>query len=133
MDRLSSLFVLLVIALALACGGSGSSSGRQLQSIAIQSAVNGQQIQFTANGTFSESPTTAEPLPVNWSFGLFAPPPGTLQYTLTSQPFILDCATSGISGPGVMTAFSPKDPSAPLAGSVAFAQGVTASVSFTCP
>jgi hypothetical protein len=131
MYRLSSLFVLLVIALALACGV--SSPGRQLESIAIQSAASGQQIQFTAVGTFSEPPTTVNPLPVNWSFGLFAPPPGSLQYTLTSQPYLLDCATSGINGPGVISVFAPRDPSAPLDGSVPFMQGVTAAASFSCP
>jgi hypothetical protein len=67
-------FLLILSAfLFIACGG----SSRQLQSITIAKAANGQQIQFVATGTFSAPPTTVTPLPVDWTSGLMAPPPPT--------------------------------------------------------
>jgi hypothetical protein len=66
-------FILLLSAACwtLACGS--SSSNRQLQSITINGAVEGEQFEFVAAGTFSAPPTTVSPLPVSWSY---APPPG---------------------------------------------------------
>lgn len=131
MTRFFSAGLAGLMGLTLACGG--SSSSRQLQSIAIHSAVNGQQIQFTAAGTFSAPPTTVDPLPVNWSLGLFAPPPANLQYTLTSQPYLVNCVDEEVNGPAQISAFAPKNPSATMEGTVAFAQGVAAAMTFTCP
>src|ERR1700693_670913 len=107
MKRLCAFVLLLSAAsLTLACG---SSSNRQLQSITINSTVSGQQVQFTATGTFSAPPTTVNPLPVSdWGIGPFAPPPENVEYTLTTQPFVFDC-----SGPGPylpVSTLAPSDP-----------------------
>jgi hypothetical protein len=119
--------VLLASSIFLSCGG----SNRHLQSIAIQSTATGQQFQFTATGTFSAAPTTVTPLPVDWSNGLIAPPPpGNLQYSLTTQPLVYDCTSSG---PVQFSVVAPKDPGAPLDGSLPFKQLVTAATAITCP
>ncbi len=132
MKRFSAFLALLSAAsLTLACGSSTSSS-RQLQSITINSTVSGQQVQFTATGTFSAPPTTVNPLPVSdWGIGPFAPPPENVQYTLTAQPFVFDC-----SGPGPylpVSTFAPSDPNAPATGSLPWAKIVTATAPIPCP
>jgi hypothetical protein len=126
MTKSLGLVVLLASSIFLSCGG----SNRQLQSISINSTANGQQFQFTAIGMFSAAPITVNRLPVNWSNGIFAPPPGTLQYSLTTQPFVFDCTSSG---PAQVSVAAPKDPGAPLNGSLAFEQFVTAATAITCP
>jgi len=81
------VLILLVLAASLMSACGGDPSGRNLQSITIASTANGNQIQFVATGTFSAPPTTVTPLPVDWSNGyLSPPPPGDVQYTLTTQP-----------------------------------------------
>jgi hypothetical protein len=117
---------------SLACGASktffgGSLSGRQLQSISIQETESGGEIQLTATGTFSSPPTTVSPLPVFWSF---APPPG--QYTLSTQPFLLQCTTTG-TYPRPIIAWAPANPNAPSSGSMSGTQMVNASTSINCP
>ena len=125
-------FILLLSAasLTLACGS--SSSGRQLQSITINSTVSGQLVQFTATGTFSAPPTTVTPLPVSdWGIGPFAPPPATVQYTLTTQPFVFDCLGSA---PGLpVSTLAPSDPNAPATGSLPWAKVVSATAPIPCP
>jgi len=129
MNRSWAFIVLLSAAsLTLSCGS--STSNRQLQSITITAVANGEQIQFTATGTFSASPTTVSPLPVSWSLGLFAPPPVNLQHTLTTQPYLFDCTGSG---PLPISAVAPSDPNAPTTGSWPFAKMVTASATIPCP
>jgi hypothetical protein len=124
-----SVVLLFAAILTLACGSSPSS--RQLRSITIHTVVNGSELQFTATGTYSAPPTTVTPLPVNWSFGLMAPPPNTLQYTLTTQPFIFNCLSAGpFAG---VTAVAPSDPNAPATGTLPFAKMTVASASTTCP
>jgi|ERR1700683_4328193 hypothetical protein len=132
MNRFWALIVLLSTAsLTLACGSS-SNNGRQLQSITINSTVVGQQVQFTATGTFSAPPTTVTPLPVSdWGIGPFAPPPANVQYTLTIQPFVIDCSGPGPSLP--VTTLAPSDPDAPVTGSLPWAKVVTASAPVPCP
>jgi hypothetical protein len=77
MDRFLALLLLLFACISsLTCG----SGGRHLQLITISKTAKGTQIEFGATGTFSSSPTTVNPLAVNWSMGLFAPPPK--QYTI---------------------------------------------------
>jgi hypothetical protein len=118
-------FFLLVLAAAitLACGG----SNRQLQSITINGVTNGQQIQYTATGTFSASPTTVSPLPISWSF---APPPP--QYTLTTQPFVFHCEVAGpYASP--LIAMAPSDPNAPSSGSISTTKMISASAQILCP
>jgi hypothetical protein len=129
MNRFWALILLLsVTPLTLACG----SSNRHLQSITIKAVPNGQQIQFVATGTFSASPTTVSPLPVSWSVGLFAPPPHTLQYTLTTQPFTFQCNGAAPFG-GPVVALAPADPNAPSSGSMSFRKMVVASGPIACP
>jgi len=109
------LRLLLVLAsawLITACG-----SGRHLQSITLaQTAVNnGEQVQFVATGTFSAPPTTITPLPVDWSNAFIAPWPPTYSYTLTTQPYVVNCTSVGPEVPQVV-AFAPPSPSAPTSG-----------------
>lgn len=106
-----SLLILPAL-LTMACG---SGSSRQLQSITITKTANGQQIQFVATGTFSAPPTTVMPLPVDWTLGLMAPPPSIYEYTLTTQPYLYDCANAGAYNLPVV-AFAPSDPNAPSSG-----------------
>lgn len=112
----------------LACGGG---SGRQLQSITITQTANGQQIQYVAAGTFSAPPTTVTPLPVDWTLGLMAPPPSTYTYTLTTQPYVYNCANAGSGSYNLpVVAFAPTDPSAPSSGTTT--KVVTASGGLPC-
>ena len=124
MNRFWSFLLLPVASLTLACG---SGSNRQLQSIAIASVTNGQQIQFVATGTFSASPTMVTPLPVFWSY---APPPG--QYTLTTQPFTFQCDFEGVY-PSPLIAWAPPDPNAPSSGSLSANTMIRTSAQITCP
>lgn len=133
MNRFLSPILVPVVCVVFSGLGCGSGGGRQLQSIAIHSTANAQLIQFTATGTFSAPPTTVDPLPVNWSFGLFAPPPQNFQYALSGQPYVLHCTAGGVNGRAQISAFAPRDPSAPMAGTMPFTQGVTAATAFTCP
>jgi hypothetical protein len=126
MNRFRATILPLVSSLTLACGGSGSS--RQLQSITIAQTANGQQIKFVATGNFSSSPVTVTSIPVEWSVQLMAPPPQ--QYTLTTQPFSFECASSGAVP---IIAYAPSDPNAPMAGPWSSAKMVQASTTITCP
>jgi len=119
--------LLLLVLCTLSCG---TSPGRQLQSITIAKSVSGQQIQFVATGTYSAAPTTVSPLPVDWSLGLLAPPPKEYTYTLTSQPYMYDCANTTLVNPGVVTALAPIDPNAPGSGTTK--KVVAASFPFGC-
>ena len=123
------ILLLLVTLLTLACGG----GNRQLQSITIKATTSGTQIQFTASGTFSAPPTIVTPLPVDWSNGYLSPPPsGPLDYALTTQPYVINCAES--SGTEVqVTSFAPQDPGAPLSGALPFANLVMAHSAIACP
>jgi len=113
MNRFLALISLTLSAsLILACG---SGTKRQLESITINSTANGHQIQFVATGTFSAPPTTVTPLPVDWTLGLMAPPPPQYTYTLTTQPYVYDCANAGLYVLPVV-AFAPPDPNAPSSG-----------------
>ncbi len=129
MPKALVLVVAVVASLFTSCG---SGSGRQLQSITVAQTVNGQQIEFVATGTFSEAPTTVTPLPVTWGVGPFAPPPpGNLDYQLTTQPFIFSCTVAGPSLPVV--AWAPPDPNVASSGSWSFKKMVIASAAVTCP
>ena len=114
MNRFSVLLLLVATSLTLSCG---SSTGRHLQSITLTQTTinNGQGDQFVATGTFSAPPTTVTPLPVDWTNGLMAPPPLTYTYTLTTQPYVVNCTTVGPDALPVV-AFAPPDPSAPTSG-----------------
>jgi hypothetical protein len=133
MNRILAFIVLLPAAcLPLACGSNvNNGNGRQLQSIKISSTADGQQIQFVATGTFSAPPTTVSPLPVDWGIGPFAPPPGTLQYTLTTQPYVFNCTGSGPYLP--VSTVAPSDPNSPTTGTLPFAKMVTATTPIPCP
>jgi hypothetical protein len=130
MNKGSVLLLPVVVAsLAISCG---SGSGRQLQSITVAQTVSGQQIEFVATGHFSETPTTVTPLPVTWGVGPFAPPPpGNLDYQLTTQPFVFTCTVAGPSLPVV--AWAPPDPNVAGTGSWPFKKMVIASAAVTCP
>src|ERR1700757_550087 len=93
MSRLAPfLFFILLPFSALSCG---TDSTRQLQSITLSSTKSGQAIEFVATGTFSAPPTTVTPLAVDWTLGLMAPPPKQYTYTLTTQPYVFNCANAG--------------------------------------
>jgi hypothetical protein len=119
------LFLLLIASLTLACG---SGNSRQLQSISISKTVNGQQAEFVATGTFSAPPTTVTPLPVDWTVQLMAPPPREYTYTLTTQPFVIDC-TTGIGVAFPVVAYAPPNPNAPISGSASKVISQSASIS----
>ena len=119
------MLLLLTTSLTLACG---SGSNRQLQSITITQAANGQQIEFVATGNFSSPPDMVNPIPVEWSVQLMAPPPE--QYTLTTQPFRFECTASGLFP---LVAYAPSDPNASLSGSWSSAKMIQASTVITCP
>ena len=108
--------LLLVLLLAWLITGCGV-SGRHLESITLtQTPINnGEQVQFVATGTFSAPPTTVTPLPVDWTNGLMAPPPRIYSYTLTTQPYVVNCTGAG---PEVLqaVAFAPPNPNAPTTG-----------------
>ena len=130
MNRLWALILILpVISLILACGSSTSSSNRQLQSITINEVANGQQVQFTATGTFSAPPTTVSPLPVSWSLDL---PPR--EYTLTTEPYtFLQCESAGPYFLPIV-AVAPVDPNAPSTGSIYPVKNmIMQSAQITCP
>src|SRR5580700_1705645 len=118
MNRFSVLLLLVALAVTVSCGNAGAGmagTGRQLQSITITQTTNGQQIQFLATGTFSAPPTTVSPLPVDWTNGLMAPPPPIYNYTLTTQPYVVNCTLTGPEIPQVV-AFAPPNPNAPKTG-----------------
>jgi len=116
MNRISVLLLLVAVAVTLSCG-SASGSGRQLQSITLtQTAIdNGQEDQFVATGTFSAPPITVTPLPVDWTNGLMAPPPPTFTHSLSTQPYVINCAVVGPEALPVV-AFAPPDLNAPTSG-----------------
>lgn len=58
------------------------------------------------------------PLPVDWTLGQMAPAPPNYPYTLTAQPYVYDCANTGVYNQPVV-AFAPTNPSAPASGSTA--------------
>jgi|SRR5580704_2933618 hypothetical protein len=131
MPRSSFFLVLLATAYFTLSCGSGS-SGRQLKSITIAQTANGNQIEFIATGNYSAPPMTVTPLPASWGVGPFAPPPpGSLQYQLTTQPFQFICTGSGPYLP--ITVFAPTNPTAPLNGSLPFSKLTTGSAQPTCP
>ena len=129
MHKASVLLLLVGGSLAISCG---NGSGRQLQSITVAQTVNGEQIEFVATGHFSEAPTAVSPLPVSWGVGPFAPPPpGNLDYQLTTQPFVFNCTVAGPSPPVV--AWAPPNPNLASTGSWPFKKMVIASADVTCP
>jgi|HubBroStandDraft_2_1064218.scaffolds.fasta_scaffold09342_3 hypothetical protein len=113
LNRPLPLLLLAMAWLTLGCGA----GGRHLQSISLTQTVtsNGEQIQFVATGTFSAPPTTVSPLPVDWTNGLMAPPPPIYNYTLTTQPYVVNCTLTGPEIPQVV-AFAPPNPNAPKTG-----------------
>jgi len=103
----ATFFASLFLSATLGCGSGGSS--RQLQSI----AVNGTgmiQMQFTATGSFTVTPTTVSPLPVSWY--VVNPVPSGMPYLLTSQPFEVTCENA------TLVAVAPADPTAPASGTI---------------
>jgi hypothetical protein len=130
MNRYSVLILLMLVTLlTLACG----SSSRQLQSINIKATTSVGQVQFTASGTFSAPPTTVVPVPVDWANGFLAPPVETLNYTLTTQPYILSCLGSPSGTEVQVTAFAPQNPNAPVSGSSPWAKLVMSHSAIACP
>jgi hypothetical protein len=103
---IAAISACLLLSATLGCG----SSNRQLQSITTNS--QGMiQIQFTATGNFSGSPTTVTPLPVSWFVVGQAPQPEP--YTLSSQPFETECENAV-----VVVAVAPANPKAPGSGTI---------------
>jgi hypothetical protein len=122
-----SFALVLLILVTVSCGGG---SGRQLQSISINKTVVGARIQFVATGTFSGSPMTVTPLPVDWANGLLAPPPPQYTYTLSTQPHLVDCSNENQTAMSRVSAFAPRDANAPMSGTTK--NVVTAAVGFSC-
>lgn len=118
MNRVLCGVTLIIAGITTVSCGSGPS--RQLQSITINAKfVSGSQFQLVATGNFSSAPMTVTPLPVFWS--LSPPPPN---YSLTAQPFEIDCAAAS---PGPWIAMAPANPHAPASGSVSDTKMVTQS------
>jgi hypothetical protein len=127
MKQIWGCSVLAFVVIGISGCGSAAGNNRQLRSIIISQTVNGQQIQFVATGTFSAPPTTVSPLPAFWSIDL---PPQ--QYTLTTQPFVIQCTVSG-PVPGPIVAWAPANPRAPSSGLLSATQMVASSTGATCP
>jgi hypothetical protein len=129
--KLTRLLSCLLLIFASAWLITGCGSGRHLQSISLTQTTinNGQAVQFVATGTFSAPPTTVSPLPVEWTNGLMAPPPPTYDYTLTTQPYVVNCTAVGPEIPQVV-AFAPPNPNAPTSGSSKIV--VTAAANASC-
>ena len=119
---MKNFWVLALVALAACVSLSCGSSGRRLQSITISASNVGNQIQLVATGNFSAAPLTVTPLPVNWSL---APPPPN--YSLSSEPFSIQCSVGGYAGPFV--AMAPENPNAPTTGSISGTKMVSQSTS----
>jgi hypothetical protein len=115
LKRFSVALLFLVFSLTLSCG---SGSSRQLESISLSETVstNSQQLTFVATGIFSAPPTSVTPLPVDWTTQLIAPPPSQYTYTLTTQPFVVNCSPPVLGDPPVVVAFAPKNANAPISG-----------------
>jgi hypothetical protein len=102
--------ILLVLLFMLGCAG----SGRHLQSISVN-ATGMTQIQLTATGTFTVSPTSVAPLPVAWYVPVTIDPPGgPIAYTLSSEPYSTPCV-NGMPG---IVAIAPRNPNAPATGTI---------------
>jgi hypothetical protein len=130
MNRYGVLMLfLLVTLLTLACGN----SNRQLESINIKATTNVGQVQFIASGTFSAPPTTVAPLPVDWANGFLAPPVENVDYTLTTQPYVLSCLSSPPETEVQVTALAPQNPRAPASGSSPWAKLVMSHSAIACP
>jgi hypothetical protein len=133
MRTFSLLFLIAAVsAVSLSCGSSSTTDARHLQSITITQTVGGQQVQFVATGTFSAPPTTVTPLPVMWGLQLYAPPPESLDYALTTQPYMFSCAAVGAEA-GPVSAIAPSDPAAPATGSWPFSKMTLAYATIKCP
>lgn len=128
MKWFSATLLFLVILLPLSRG-----SGRQLKSINISETVsaNSQQLTFVATGTFSEPPTSVTPLPVDWTTQLMAPPPHEYTYTLTTQPFVVNCTPPALGDAPVVVAFAPANANAPVSGTTQAV--VVAGATSLCP
>jgi hypothetical protein len=63
--------------------------------------------------------------------GLFAPPPQNLRYTLTTQPFVLDC--NNTAPRFSVNALAPSNPTAPATGTLPFAEMVVGSAPIPRP
>lgn len=100
-------------------------TNRKLQSISISSTGNGSQITFQATGTFNASPTTVTPLPVSW---IVQDP--TDGYSLSTQPFVYVCGTTGSRS---ISATAPANPDAPTVGLISSTPMVSASAPIPCP
>jgi len=129
MKHVGVLILAMPALLTVSCGV----GGRQLQSITVSQVVKGSQVQFVATGNYSAAPATVTPLAVSWGIGLFAPPPKSVNYTLTTQPYVFTCPAPG-SGPLLpVSVFAPADPSAPPSGTVPWSGVVTAYAQINCP
>lgn len=137
MHRAGLAILLAVTAvIALSCGG--TNSNRILQSIAISpSSVTAQNghAQFVTTGTFSASPVTVTPLPVNWSGPALPMSSNPVACTPNDCPGIdsQGLATCGQTWTGsfTITASAPRDPKLPL--STQNVPMVTATATLTCP
>jgi len=118
--------LMFVACFTLACGSSGSMSGRQLQSITLNAVGDCCESAFTATGDYSASPSTVTPLPTSWSIGT---PPA--KYQLTTQTFTVTCL--GVPPETyLVTAMSPVNPNAPSSGPVAGTKMVVATTQVIC-
>ncbi len=115
--KLTRVLFLLLLAMAWLTLSCGTSNGRHLESITLTQTTieNGEEEQFIATGTFSAPPTTVTPLPVDWTNQLMAPPPPYYTYTLTTQPYVVNCSVVGPETIPVV-AYAPPDPNAPTSG-----------------
>jgi hypothetical protein len=136
MKRASLAILLAVLAIVvLSCGT--TNSNRMLNAISISPAVaqaQSGQAQFVATGTFSASPMTVTPLPVNWG----GPP-----LPLSDASACIPSGCPGIDSQGMatcdqtwtgtvtITASAPRDPKLPL-----YTQNVpmvSATATLNCP
>jgi len=138
--RKSSVFIFFPMAaiflLAVSCGSNSMMmSTRQLQSVAVSpsSAVmttssNG-MVQFTAMGTYTMAPMTANP-PVRWSLGSPFSMPAPAGVSIDANG-VAQC--SGFNGMIMVEATSPMDPNMPVSQMSMNTMNVTGMAQLTCP
>jgi hypothetical protein len=134
----SVLLIFILFSLGIAgCGGTTTSSSRQLQSITVTpssadaQASPGGKVQFMATGTFNMAPMTVMSTPVLWSIGNPFGPPPTMPAASIDVNGLAQC--NGFVGKAIVEATAPTEPEIPLLGMTSMTSTVSGMAQMTCP